>query len=244
MTTIIKIGGSLAYTKDDAVDVSLMSRLIPLFRRDIGDDVAFVIGCGKKLHGITDRYYLNEEGGNLGTRIHGFFEIRKDMEERLGKIEKVASIGMVDIAELIVKETRGNKLSPEIAWLNRELLDTAKPFITSGGAVLDRAISVCTVSSDTVAAYLAVEMNAQRLVIVTDTNGILDADGRTIPVFNARDFDKFDFINRGMRDKVRRVRLAVKAGIKTYVANGREAVSVDEMLADEKCTRLVYGEES
>ncbi len=102
------------------------------------------------------------------------------------------------------------------------------------------------VNADTLAAHLAAEVGAKRLVIAGGTSGVLDDEGRTIEQLNTRGaarLIKAGTANKGMIAKLEACRAALKRGVgDVVIANGRE-VRLD-MLAGSKaplagCTQVV-----
>jgi acetylglutamate kinase len=82
------------------------------------------------------------------------------------------------------------------------------------------------VNADTLAAHLAAELGAARLVIAGGTPGVLDAAGRTIPRLTARQAARLirqGTANAGMVAKLQACRAAVRAGVgDVVIVNGRE----------------------
>jgi len=245
---VVKFGGSLSYKSDDSLNEERLSRLFKVFSKSYGKDMIYVIGGGKKCHDIGAGYKINDSLGvnyfgknrnlELSRRLEGFFLLQCTMHTRLEKLEKITGIRGVDVSEVLVRKTVGDNKNHEVAWHNDEILKI-RPLLTGSGAILDRNILVCTISSDTVAAYIAMILHAGNLFIATDTNGVLNACKKTISTFSVRDYNKFDYVNGGMRDKIRRVCHAVNAGIPTYIINGTLQVSeASELLKSGRYTSL------
>jgi acetylglutamate kinase len=83
------------------------------------------------------------------------------------------------------------------------------------------------VNADTLAAHLAIELGARRLVIAGGTSGVLDGEGRTIPRVTAREAARLirqGTANAGMVAKLQACRAAVRGGVgDVLVVNGRAA---------------------
>lgn len=87
---------------------------------------------------------------------------------------------------------------------------------------------------------MAATLAAERLLIATDTRGVLDGSGRTLPEGRLRDYGSLPFGRGGMRDKIRRSWYAVEAGVHTYIFDGSSGASVREALAGRApATRVV-----
>jgi acetylglutamate kinase len=83
------------------------------------------------------------------------------------------------------------------------------------------------VNADTLAAHIAGELGAKRLVIAGGTSGVLDEQGRTIERLTTRSaaqLVKSGTANKGMVAKLDACRAALKKGVgDVLIANGREA---------------------
>jgi acetylglutamate kinase len=99
---------------------------------------------------------------------------------------------------------------------------------------LDERGEICNVNADEVAAGLAAAL-AARLVLLTDTPGVLDGDGRTIAALDeaaaeARIAD--GVIKDGMIPKVRGALAAIGAGVpEVVIADGRGRSALTDALA-------------
>ena len=91
---------------------------------------------------------------------------------------------------------------------------------TRGGQVLN-------VNADTLAAHLAGQLGARRLVIAGGTAGVLDASGDTIERLTSRGAARLiraGTANRGMVAKLEACRTALRKGVgDVIIANGRDA---------------------
>ena len=99
------------------------------------------------------------------------------------------------------------------------------PVIACIGAA--KSGQLLNVNADTLAAHLAVELNAARLIIAGGTSGVLDEGGATIGRMSARDaarLIKAGTANKGMVAKLEACRRALRGGVhEVLVVNGREA---------------------
>jgi acetylglutamate kinase len=99
------------------------------------------------------------------------------------------------------------------------------PVIACIGATRDGEL--LNVNADTLAAHLAIELGARRLIIAGGTSGVLDAGGRTIARVSAREAARLirqGTANAGMVAKLQACRAAVRGGVgDVLVVNGRDA---------------------
>jgi acetylglutamate kinase len=99
------------------------------------------------------------------------------------------------------------------------------PVIACVGAA--KSGQLLNVNADTLAAHLAVELKASRLVIAGSTSGVLDEAGITIGRMRPRDaarLIKQGTANKGMVAKLEACRRALRGGVReVLIVNGREA---------------------
>ena len=95
--------------------------------------------------------------------------------------------------------------------------------------------------NDKLSAEVAVLVNADLLILLTSVDGLLDESGNTVPV--VRDIDAVSRLVRqekgrfsvgGMDSKLQAVKVALDAGISTYIASGREAGRVKGIVAGKR----------
>lgn len=113
---------------------------------------------------------------------------------------------------------------------------------------MTRAGELLNVNADTLAAHLAAQVGASRLVIAGATPGVLDAQGETIPSLDDRAIDELvrrGTANAGMIAKLAACRRALEAGVEMVtIVDGRESSLLEAALvgSDEavltKATRL------
>ncbi len=92
--------------------------------------------------------------------------------------------------------------------------------------------------NDRLSAEVATLAGADLLIILTQVDGLLDADGKVIPL--VRDIDKVKklangntgkFSRGGMISKLDAVKMAVDAGITTVIINGRRPERIPDVIA-------------
>jgi acetylglutamate kinase len=98
------------------------------------------------------------------------------------------------------------------------------PIVACIGAAKDGQL--LNVNADTLAAHIAVVLNARRLIIAGGTAGVLDGSGQTIERLNAREATrliKLGTANAGMVAKLEACRAAVRGGVAdVLIVNGRD----------------------
>jgi acetylglutamate kinase len=102
----------------------------------------------------------------------------------------------------------------------------------------DEAGATYNINADLVAGEVAAALVAEKLVLLTDTDGILDAEGRVLSTLSRRDVERLiaeGTISRGMLPKVQACLTALRAGVrKTHIINGtRQHALIEELLTPE-----------
>jgi acetylglutamate kinase len=94
------------------------------------------------------------------------------------------------------------------------------------------------INADVVAGEMAAALAAEKLVLLTDTDGILDRQGALLSTLSAHDVERLKAdgtISRGMLPKVSACLTALRAGVrKTHIINGtRQHALIEELLTAE-----------
>ncbi len=110
----------------------------------------------------------------------------------------------------------------------------------------DETGATYNINADVVAGEVAAALVAEKLVLLTDTDGILDRQGRLLSTLSRLDVERLmadGTINRGMLPKVQACLAALKAGVrKTHIVNGtREHALIEELLTPEGVGTEIVG---
>jgi acetylglutamate kinase len=102
----------------------------------------------------------------------------------------------------------------------------------------DEAGTTYNINADLVAGEVAAALVAEKLVLLTDTDGILDKEGRLLSTLSRQEVERLiadRTISRGMLPKVQACLAALKAGVrKTHIINGtRQHALIEELLTPE-----------
>ncbi len=102
------------------------------------------------------------------------------------------------------------------------------------------------INADLVAGKLAITLNAEKLILLTNTTGVLDTEGKLLTGLKARqveDLIEEGVIHGGMLPKIRCALDAVHAGVRTaQIIDGRvEHAVLLEVLTDEGVGTLIKG---
>jgi acetylglutamate kinase len=132
---------------------------------------------------------------------------------------------------------RGHIGQPELGYVASSIEVDRAPIenVLAGGyvpVIAPIAVNVAdrhhllNVNADTAAGAIAVAMEAEKLVFLTDVDGILDGDGQIlseIPVDKAESLVTSGVVKGGMIPKLQACLLAARAGVSAHIVNGTEA---------------------
>ena len=137
----------------------------------------------------------------------------------------------------------------EVADINSDVVESLEekgfiPVIAPIGAGVDGA--TYNINADSVAGALASKLQAEKLILMTNTSGVLDKEGGLLTGLNAKqiqDFKDDGTIQGGMMPKVDCALNAVNAGVKTsHIIDGRvNHALLLEVLTDKGVGTLIRG---
>jgi acetylglutamate kinase len=204
--------------------------------RETMDVVEMVLG------GLVNKSIVNlisHNGGNavgLTGKDGGLIHARKM------KIERASP--ELDVPEIIDLGHVG-----EVTGIDPSIVDTLDhgnfiPVIAPIGVGEDQMSY--NINADLVAGKLASVLGAEKLLLLTNTGGILDKEGKVLTGLKTADIDKLiadGTIQGGMLPKVNCALDAVKSGVKTsHIIDGRvEHAVLLELLTDEGVGTLIKG---
>lgn len=162
-------------------------------------------------------------------------EIQKVMNQETGLVETVDFGHVGDIVEIDVR-------------LLRLLLDNGYiPVISSLGA--DEQGNIYNINADTIAAEIAVELQAEKLILMTDVDGILrdraDAASRIsrLTVDEAEALVTGKVVSAGMLPKIAAIASLVRRGVRSaHIINGsKRNALLREVFTDEGAGTMITG---
>ena len=159
---------------------------------------------------------MNRKGGpavGLSGKDGGLIRARKSAPVRgKGANTEVIDLGLVG----------------EVAGINPRILRTLEeggfiPIVAPTG--VDEQGVTYNINADLAAGEIAAALAAEKLILLTDTDGILDLTGKLYPTLSRDDVEKLiedGVIGQGMLPKVRACLRALEGGVrKTHIINGR-----------------------
>jgi glutamate 5-kinase len=235
--TVIKLGSAIVATDEGELRTELLARICAAVAaaRAGGDEVAIVtsgaIARGTRVLGLTARPTAIEELQAASAVGQGrLYRVYDELLAEHGAVAAQVLLTFSDVSArasyLNARQTLGKLLDWGTVPVINENDTTATDEISFG-------------DNDFLAAQVAILIAADRLILLTNTDGLYSADPRTSPtatlVEHVEDFAALDALeitqttsahgSGGMRSKVVAADMATAAGIETVICNGaREGV--------------------
>ena len=191
------------------------------------DIVSALRGCGCETVGLS---------GVDGNIIHARRrEIQKVLNQETGEVETIDFGHVGDIVEINVR-------------LLRLLLDSAYvPVISSLGA--DEQGNIYNINADTIAAEIAVHLQAEKLILLTDVDGILldrDDPSSRLSRLTADEAERLvrdRVVSSGMLPKVAAIASLIRRGVRSaHIINGsKRNALLYEVFTDEGAGTMITG---
>lgn len=255
-TIVIKYGGNAMLSEElrdavisDIVLLSLTGINVVLVHGGGPDMNALLTRIGKKSEFINGLRYTDEETAEVALMVLAG-KTNKQLVDKIGRIGGRA-IGLCGLDGGLIKATRHTDehgtdygYVGDIVSINADVIKDviARGYIPviSTVAHAEDANGVYNINADTAAAEIAVALNAENLILLTDTVGVLrdPKDPETlISVIRTGEVDGLraeGIISGGMIPKVECCVSAVNGGVKTFIIDGRIKHSIlIEMLSEE-----------
>lgn len=189
--TILKIGGSVITDKDGelAARTHSISRIADELKRASVSNLIIVHGGGSFGHPIAEKYCI-KEGFKHATQVVGFAETHHIMTVLNGLFMDALvwrNIPAVSITPSSCIITHNGRIEYFEGTALKMLLKMCFCPIMYGDAVLDTELGFTILSGDQLIAHIATKLNAERLIVGVDVDGLYDADPKvesTARMFN------------------------------------------------------------
>ena len=247
---VIKIGGSIILDDEGKINKRKLKTIFQILSKQKNKKI-IVIGCGKKQHEFTFKWNLTDKPKKEKGKIKGierryekYLENSRKIDNVLEQVKKISSkymkVTVINPDKLLIKKSKGTS-KHEIDWMNKQLLDNVKNPLISGGIIPDKEVMFSAISSDTIAAYIAKEYKANKLILLSDVDGVYNENRKLVKIIKVSGGKKLKAIKGGMKDKIRRIKPALQAKIKTYIANGTKRKNLEEVIINKRynnCTTI------
>ena len=236
--SVIKLGGSILENASQCQPV--LKAIATSWRK--GKKWVIVHGGGRKVDTLLTRLNIGKKTHN-GLRITDRQTLEVVVSVLCGWVNKtlVADFSRLGVAAAGFSGADGHTLEAEFhpdlngvklgfvgqvravhPTLIRSTLDCGMlPIIAPVGSKLDGTL--LNINADRVASALAVTLKAQRLLFLTDVEGLLDGSGRVVHHLTAPQAEQFlqsDFVNGGMRPKLDACLEALGGGVSEVIIAG------------------------
>jgi len=259
----LKLGGSVITDKDSYMEAnkSVIHRLAGEIAESQIPKVLIVHGGGSFGHPLAEKYGI-KGGFDREEQLLGFCEVRRAMMElnRLlvdALLERgVPAVPVFPCSNITTFEGRIEDINLTPI---RELLKVGFAPVTCGDAVTDHVLGFTILSGDQLISRLSVGLNARRIIIGVDVDGIFTSDPKINP--DAELIDRLSLrearrllsslgkststdVTGGMLGKIRELILAVENGIEVIIVNASKPGRLLEVLTEREFvgTRITAGE--
>jgi isopentenyl phosphate kinase len=260
--TVLKLGGSVITEKDKPMtpDLSAIERLA----REVADaDVQRLIivhGGGSYGHSLAKEYRI-KEGYRNSAQVEGFSKTHQAMLD-LNKLVVEAlvrsKVAAFPVSPSSCITTRLGRIEVFYDSSVTRLLETGFVPVLFGDAVLDSTLGFTILSGDQLVASLATKLDAERIVLGVDVDGLCTADPKSdpsaqlIPRVTIRELKalarsigeaKVVDVTGGMLGKVAELIPVVEAGVEAIIVNAAKEGNVYKALRKEKVAGTVIERE-
>jgi glutamate 5-kinase len=242
---IVKLGTGILTRPDGRLDPAQFNQLCKQVThlKKSGLEIALVtsgaIGAGMKILGFDKRPTVLSELQACATV--GQIQLMTEYQKRLAR-------GGLSGAQLLLTywdlDSR-NCFENARRTLDRLMTEkTLVPIINENDAISGEEIKVG--DNDNLSAHVALMTRADRLVILSNVEGLLGADTKPIPLVKRVDTRILSLVKGtssersvgGMVTKIQAARLAASGGIETVIAHGRDPKILEKLAAGKKVGTL------
>lgn len=249
--TIVKLGGSVITEKEKPQTPSIAA--IEAVMRALAEcplkRIVVIHGGGSFGHPSAARYNL-QDGFRQPEQILGLAKTRQAMME-LNKIIIDAGVkeGLpcVSVAPSSFVQTENKRIVQIETTIISSLLDLGTVPVLFGDVVVDKKIGFCILSGDQLAAKIALELNASRVIFAVDVDGVYDSNPKLNPearlieildtgqakrlIESQRTLKHESDVTGGMLAKVAEMIPLMQQGVEVMFINGRKpAVLLDALI--------------
>ena len=251
---LLKLGGSVITIKEKPFtpDEKTITRLAKEIKHADVSPLILVHGGGSFGHPVAKQYRINE-GYKDSSQIMGFSKTHQAMT-MLNRLvvdslinHNIPAIAVPPSSCIITKS--GRIESFEEGPLIKKMLEMGFLPVLYGDAVLDSDVNFTILSGDQLVSSLAISLNAERIIIGADVDGLYTADPKTnssarlIPHLTSRELKKLQQnvedakvtdVTGGMLGKVKELIHAVEQGIRVIIVNATKPNNIYKALKGEE----------
>lgn len=251
---ILKLGGSVITHKEKPSTANL--RAIKRLASEISSaevaPLVLVHGGGSFAHPLAKRYAIKEGYKSKASQVLGFALTHQAMVA-LNKLvvdalieHKLPAVALSPSSCIVTKSGRIQTMMEEPL---KKLLQTRFVPVLYGDAVLDSDLGFTILSGDQLIAYLAMCLNAERIIVGIDVDGLYTADPKTdssARLINHITLNKLKSMRQkieeakvtdvtgGMLGKIEELMPSIEKGITALIVNATKPKNVYKALKGEK----------
>lgn len=185
---VIKLGGAVVTFKDSQIPkarISTIKRLAKEIKQisDQGYQIILVHGAGSFAHGLVKKYGIDK--GMQTKQQREAFKLTQKRMLQLNKIimDNLTQAGLASVSlppHTFVTQNKGNlyKFNPKRV---KKYLDKNEIPVLFGDMVSDKSWGCSVLSGDTIVCYLGKKFKADKVIFLSDVDGIFDADPKKNP---------------------------------------------------------------
>jgi len=251
---ILKLGGSVITRKEKPSTANLQAirRLASEISSAEAAPLVVVHGGGSFAHPLAKRYAIKEGYKGKASQALGFALTHQAMVA-LNKLvvdaliqNKLPAVAVSPSSCVVTKSGRIQAMMEEPL---KKLLQTGFVPVLYGDAVLDSDLGFTILSGDQLIAYLAMRLNAQRIIVGIDVDGLYTADPKTdssarlishITLNKLKSMRqqieeaKVTDVTGGMLGKIAELIPSIEKGITALIVNATKPKNVYKALKGEK----------
>jgi len=251
--TVLKLGGSVITNKEKPLTPNLQAikRLANEISRANVSPLVLVHGGGSFGHPIAEQYGIMG-GYKDSSQIMGFSKTHQAMT-KLNKLVVDSlidhNIPAVEVQPSSCVVTKAGRIQSMEERPLKKMLEMGFVPVLYGDAVLDSETGFAILSGDQLVSSLAIELDADRIIVGADVDGLCTADPKTVS--SARLIQRITLeelkslehkiegakvtdVTGGMLGKMFELRPSVEHGISTIIVNATKPNRVYKALKDEK----------
>jgi isopentenyl phosphate kinase len=238
--TVLKIGGSIITEKSSPVPKACNDEIIRIAKEIASghSNLVIVHGAGSFGHPLALKYKLTEQ-----FHVRGVIETHRSVKE----LNTIIVAALVSAGVQAVPVHPFNNFMLENGRIKKmfidpiqEMLDRKLVPVLHGDVVMDKTRGGAVLSGDQIVPYIARKLGADKIGIGSNTDGVLDANGQTIPVITPASFNEIRSliggsshtdVTGGMLGKVQElVDLADMTGIESRIFNAASAGNIQDFM--------------
>jgi len=256
--TVLKLGGSVITDKEKKLTPNLpaIERLTKEISRANVSPLILVHGGGSFGHPVAEQYGL-KEGYKDSSQIMGFSITHQAMTKLNTLIVGALinhNIPAVEVQPSSCVITKAGRIQSMEQKPLKKMLEMGFVPVLYGDTVFDSETGFDILSGDQIVSSLAINLNARRIVVGVDVNGLYTGDPKTdsgarlirhVTLEELKNLEhqiegsKVTDVTGGMLGKMFELKPAVEHGIQTMIVNATEPNRVYKALEGEKVVGTV-----